>query len=217
MKKLLSIILALVMISSLISCERDREYDEAEVIAAASELIEKSHRLNELFYGRGLEFSEEGGVGKYKPATSESLEKFGISTLEDMKSLTREIFSESYCEVIFGSSVFTSTKLDDVIKVYARYYQSYDDGENPDSIMVLSDYEYSLKGSYEYKGDLRVVDVEGDVIVVRASVVAVSESGKSKSLDFDIRLYEESYGWRLTTPTYVVYNEYTDIYDNLKK
>ncbi len=217
MKRLLSVILTLVLILSLIACDRDREYDEAEVLSAAGELIEKSHKLNELFYGKGLEYTEDGGVGKYKPATKESLEYFGISTVEDMKSLVREIFSASYSDVIFNSSVFSSVKLDDVIKSYARYYQSYDENDEPCGIMVLSDYEYTMTGSYEYKDGLEVVDVEGEVIVVRAQVIATDEHGESKTINFDIRLFEESYGWRLITPTYVIYNEYSDIYDNLKK
>ncbi|MBQ7387151.1 MAG: hypothetical protein IJW03_03180 [Clostridia bacterium] len=216
MKKIISVILAFVVLLSFVSCDKDREYDEAEVLSAASALIEKSHRLNELFYGKGLEFSDEG-VGKYKLATAESLEYYGISTIEDMKSLTREIFSESYSEIIFNSSVFSPVQIDDVIKSYARYSQSYDKEGNPNGIMVLSDYDYSLKGTYEYSSSMEVVDVEGEVIVVRTLVTATSEDGKVKNINFDIRLFEESYGWRLVTPTYVVYNEYSDMYDNLKK
>lgn len=217
MKRIISlIILCVIICTSLVSCDNDREYDEAEVLSAARELIEKSHKLNELFYGEGLEFTDDG-LGKYKLATKESLEKYGISTVEDMKNMTREIFSESYSEIIFSSDVFSSVKVDDVIKSYARYYQSYDDDGNPNGIMVLSDYDYPMHGTYSYTEAIKVVDVEGEVIVVESTVLATSANGKTKNMSFKVRLFEESYGWRLVSPTYVVYNEYSDIYDNLKK
>lgn len=217
MRKIVSLIILCVMIcTSLVSCDNDRKYDEAEVLSAARGLIEKSHKLNELFYGKGLEFSDEG-LGKYKLATKESLKKYGISTVEDMKNMAREIFSESYANIIFNSDVFSSVKIDDVIKSYARYYQSYDDDGNPNGIMVLSDYNYSLKGTYKYSDSMEVSDVDGEIIVVKTLVSATSADGKVKNIDFDVRLFEEPYGWRLVSPTYVVYNEYSDIYDNLKK
>jgi hypothetical protein len=216
MKKIISLVILCVMIcTTLISCDNDRDYDEAVVLSSAYGLIEKSHKLNELLYGPGLEFSDEG-VGKYKLATEESLEKYGISTVDDMKAMVSEIFSESYSKIIFASDVFSSVKVDDVIKSYARYYQSYDENGNPNGIMVLSDYDYPLRGTYTYTDSLKVYDVEGEIIIVEAVVTATSESGKTKNLNFKIRLYEEPFGWKLISPTYVVYNEYSDLYDNLK-
>ena len=126
MKKIISLIILCVMVcTSLISCDNDRDYDEATVLASAYSLIEKSHKLNELLYGEGLEFTDEG-VGKYKLATEESLKKYGISTVDDIKAMVKEIFSESYSKIIFESDVFSSVKVDDVIKSYARYYQNYE-------------------------------------------------------------------------------------------
>jgi hypothetical protein len=133
-----------------------------------------------------------------------------------MKAMVSEIFSESYSKIIFESDVFSSVKIDDVIKSYARYYQNYDENGNPAGIMVLSDYDYPLRGSYSYTDELKVYDVEGEVIIVEAVVAATSATGKTKNISFKIRLYEEPFGWKLISPTYVVYNEYSDIYDNLK-
>ena len=60
-KKILALITLLaVALTLLCSCERDRKYDETEVITAAKELIAKSHKLNELLYGEGLSFTDEG-------------------------------------------------------------------------------------------------------------------------------------------------------------
>ena len=214
-KKISALIALLaVILSLLVSCENDRKYDEAEVIAAAKELIAKSHRLNELLYGKGLAFTDEG-VGVYKRASAESLAYYGIETVEDMKAMVREIFSEDYSEIIFSSDIFTGVKVDGEIKSYARYYQSYDENDLPNGIMVRSDYNYPLRGSYEYHDSMEVIDVEGDIIVVNTLVHATSESGTLKNVNFKVRLEEDTAGWRLVSPTYVVYNEYTDLYDDL--
>ncbi len=211
----LSVALTFSISLSLISCEKDREYDEGEVLTAAAELVSRSLSLNELFYGKGLAYSDEG-VGIYKRAETASLESFGISTLEDMKELARQIYTDSYCEGIFTSDVFSSIKIDDTVKSFNRYYQEYDNDGNPTYIMVNSSYKYFLKGKYEYHESMEVIDVEGEVIIVRTLVTATSESGKIKNINLDLRLKEEDDGWRLASPTYAVYNEYTDIYEDLK-
>ena len=215
-KRIIATLLIALSLFSLFSCERDREYDEEQVLSATRELIDKSYKLNELLWGKGLSFSDEG-IGIYKLATEESLSEYGISTLEDIKNMAREVFSSMYLGIVFNSDVFTSVKIDDVIKSYARYYQKYDEDDEPAGIMVRSDYEYELKGSYEYADALSVIDVEGEIIVVRALATATSENDKTKTFEVDLRLIEEEGGWRLISPTYVVYNEYSDIYEDLKK
>ena len=215
-KRIIATLLIALSLFSLFSCERDREYDEEQVLSATRELIDKSYKLNELLWGKGLSFSDEG-IGIYKLATEESLSEYGISTLEDIKNMAREVFSTMYSGIVFNSDVFTSVKIDDVIKSYARYYQKYDENDEPAGIMVRSDYEYELKGSYEYADALSVIDVEGEIIVVRALATATSENDKTKTFEVDLRLIEEEGGWRLISPTYVVYNEYSDIYEDLKK
>ena len=215
-KKIIAVILSLITLLSLISCEVDREYDEDEVITAARELVERSYSVNELLWGEGLEFGEDG-VGVYKAATSDSLKKYGIGSVEDMKNKVREVYSSSYSEKIFTSDIFTSVKIDNVIKGYARYSQKYGENDEPTEILVRTDYDFSLKGSYVYKDVFEVVDVEGEIIVISATVTATSHTGNTKDISCELRLIEEESGWRLVSPSYVVYNEYTDIYEDLNK
>ena len=215
-KKIIAVILSLITLLSLISCEVDREYDEDEVITAARELVERSYSVNELLWGEGLEFGEDG-VGVYKAATSDSLKKYGIDSVEDMKNKVREVYSSSYSEKIFTSDIFTSVKIDNVIKGYARYSQKYGENDEPTELLVRTDYDFSLKGSYVYKDVFEVVDVEGEIIVISATVTATSHTGKTKDISCELRLIEEQSGWRLVSPSYVVYNEYTDIYEDLNK
>jgi hypothetical protein len=215
-KRILALLLLVTTLFSIVSCENDREYDEGEVLAAAAELIEKSLPLNELLYGKGLSYGEEH-IGIYYKATDESLAAFGIETVEQMKNMVREVYSTDYSESILTSDAFSPITVDDVIVGYTRYYQSEDEDGNPNGIMVKSDYDYPLKNSYEYHANMSVIDVEGEVIVVRTMVTATSVDGRKMTVNNDVRLIEEESGWRLMTPTYVVFNDYTDIYDKLKK
>ena len=219
-RRISAIILVVIMTLSLFSCkgekEKDREYDEAEVLSAVAKLIERSYAVNELLYGRGLEYTDEG-VGVYKMATEESLSDFGFSTISQMQDEIRAVYATSLAESMINSDVFSSIKVDDVIVGYTRYYQSTDEDGNPNGIMVKSDYDYPLKNSYTYSDSFAVSDVEGEVIVISALVTVTSEDGVVKNENLKIRIIEEKSGWRLLTPTYVVYNKYTEIYDNLNK
>ena len=211
-----SVLLIISICTSMISCEKNRKYDTDEVIGAARILIEKSIPLNELLYGKGIAYTDEG-VGIYKRADKSSLDSFGISNLDQVKRMIKEIYSDSYSETIFNSDTFSSIKIDDVIKSYNRYYQEYDKDGNPTYIMVNSKYEYFLKGSYEYHESMEIIGVKGEVITVRTLVTVTGENGKVKNINLDIRLIEQENGWRLESPTYAVYNEYTDLYDELNK
>ena len=219
-RRISAIILVVIMTLSLFSCkgekEKDREYDEAEVLSAVAKLIERSYAVNELLYGRGLEYTDEG-VGVYKMATEESLSVFGFSSISQMQDEIRVVYATSLAESMINSDVFSSIKVDDVIVGYTRYYQSTDEDGNPNGIMVKSDYDYPLKNSYTYSDSFEVSDVEGEVIVISALVTVTREDGVVKNENLKIRIIEEKSGWRLLTPTYVVYNKYTEIYDNLNK
>ena len=219
-RKISALLLVFILTLSLFSCkgekEKDREYDEAEVLSAVATLIERSYAVNELLYGRGLEYTDEG-VGVYKKATEESLSGFGFSTISQMQDEIRAVYATSLAGSMINSDVFSSIKVDDVIVGYTRYYQSTDEDGNPNGIMVKSDYDYPLKNSYTYSDSFAVADVEGEVIVIRALVTVTSEDGVVKNENLNIRMIEEISGWRLLTPTYVVYNKYTEIYDNLNK
>ena len=216
MRKIIALVLISVTLISLVSCERDREYDEKEVLDATRELLSASVPLNEIYFGKGLDFLADGESGIYKVASSESLEKYGISTIEDIKTKTLLVFSDSIAETMFNS-VFSSISDDDVIVYYSRYYQAYDDENNPTDIMVNSEYEYFLTGSISYDLEsISVLDVEGEVIKLGVTADVSSESGKVKTMSLTIRIIEEEDGWRLKSPSYAVYNESTDIYESQK-
>ena len=100
--------------------------------------------------------------------------------------------------------------------MYARYFED-EDKDGKYTIYVNKYYDFALKNSYEYVGSVKAVRSEGEYVIVSATVKATREDGISRDFNLEIKLIEESEGWRLASPTYKVYNEYTDIYEDMIK
>lgn len=215
--RLISVLMVILLCVSFVSCgEQHREYDEAEVIAEAKRLIPLAEELNGIFYGKGLEYGEENSNGAYKPMKTSEGEKYGFSTLDGLKQKTRRIFSEGMAETIFNS-VMKPITTDDTILYYARYFQETDNKGNPTRVMVYSKYDYFLKGEIEYGDNVSVVGVKGQIVTVKVDVTLTSESGKIKQTDLEIEMIEEEDGWKFNSPSYAVYNESADIYEEMNK
>ena len=79
-KKIISLFLILVLVLSFFGCKKEndgeqiknREYDKAQVEEAAKLLLEKSVTVNEILFGRGIEFVEDNSNGIYKKASAYS-------------------------------------------------------------------------------------------------------------------------------------------------
>ena len=214
-----ALILSFVMTLSLISCaeeEYNREYNSAEVEAVAEELIESSLVLNDILYGKGIGYTEDESTSIYKVADKESLEKFEIEHISDIEPRLRAVFSKAYVDTVYSSDIFTPLVEDEITKSYARYFED-EDEEGKTVIYVNKSYNFVLKNSYEYIGRVKAERSEGDFVIVSATVRATRDGGISKDFKLEIKLIEESEGWRLASPTYKVYNEYTDIYEDMTK
>ena len=194
----------------------NRNYDKETVEAAAKDLIEKSIPINEILFGKGLDFEEEGGTGIYKMATEEALSKYGVSSVEDIKARAAEVYSSGYMGTVNSSDIFNSVSDEGVIRFYTRYYNAEGGG-----IFVNSEYSYALKNTYEYLSDPVALRSEGDVVIVsvsvKASYIGSDKNEKSRTFDKEIKLVEENGQWKLHSSSYIVYNEYTDIYENINK
>ena len=226
MRRLLKSVAVLLIIAalplSLISC--DRKYDEQEVKAAAKELIAASISLNDIYYGEGVRYLEysEKNVGVYCEADPAHLIELGFSTLSELKTKTKKVFSEAHAERMFAGS-FSGTFTQNGSSTLARYYQQYTEGGapdyvmKPDYIMVYSEYENMLRGEATYDLDgITVIGSKGELVYVNVDVEIVYEE-KTQKTTLRIALFEEESGWRLNSPTYASYNEYLDIYDQLQK
>lgn len=215
-KGFICLILACVIsLSVLTSCEIDRDYDEAEVIAAAESLIRKSEPLNLIYYGKGFLYTEEGS-GIYKKIDPSECEKYGISTIDELKTRTLEVFSGERAELMFKTHLSAIQDEDGNILHYARYYQQTSGDES--YIMVNEAYDYQMTNgiAYDY-GSIKVYDVEGKVIVVSISVTLTGANSKVKKLELKVKLIEEENGFRICSAAHAVYDENSDVLDDLLK
>ena len=202
MKKVISVILILAALLCLVSCgEKNRKYDEAEVLYAAERLIRRSKTLNGLYWGEGIKYYEDASLsnGAYYPADPEHLLTLGIDTVEDLKRLTRETFSAAYSDNIFKSKL--SSMREDEYFGYARYYQGID------TIMVYSEATSFLDDEVDYLYDtLAVTGSRGEVVFVRLSV-EISDGANKQIRELEVGLVEEEDGWKIDTPTYMSYQD----------
>jgi hypothetical protein len=207
-KATLLVLIAVIVFScfTLVSC--DRSYDEGEVLSIAKELIEKSKTLNELYYGEGIAYidDESRKDGSYYEADYLSLSKFGIKTVDDIKNLTRSVYTVEYSNILINTKL-SSVSSDNSVVSLARYYQkkNSETGEN-ECIMVYKDAKVFLEDTVIYDYDsMKVSDVDEDIIYVTLSVTVINSENKSQTSSLTVGLIEEENGFRLDTPTYKTY------------
>ena len=224
-KAFLLIIIVILTLSFTVSCSKNREYDEAEVMAAAKDLLKKSEKLNYIYYGYGIEYemNESEANGAYYRADSLSLERLGIQTVDDMKKLTDETYTVSLASSIISTKLNGgSLDEDSSLMNYARYYQKTNalDGSN-ECIMVYKLAEIYLTDETEYLYDtLKVVGSEIDEVLIEIDVKVTNPEGEEQIQTLKFTLLEESNGWRINSPTYVKFVDreyYEDLQNKNKK
>lgn len=204
MKKIISVILIAVSLLLLSSCGSGMSYDEAEVKAAAKELISKAEKYNDIFWGDGLPYLEDNNYrnGNYYAADVITLDDLGITKIEDIYLNAAKIYSEDYLEDIlvgvFGikGGEFNNNGL-------VRYYQE------TDYIMVNSTYRPLLVDEVEYLyNTLEVVDSDSDTVFVKISIKVTRVEGDevlTQTREKEIELVKENGRWLLDSPTYANY------------
>ena len=218
MKNIVRIVALLLIIATipltLISC--NIKYDEAEVKAAAIELIKASVKINDIYYGEGIRFLEysENNVSLYCEADPTHLAELGFSTINELKKMTKEVFSEAHAEGMF-SGTFSGSGTSQM----SRYYQQNDDNRvdpKPLYIMVHREYDPLIKSEMTYNFDTLTITGSNREYVNATIDVTVTLDGKTQTQTLNIRLVEEEAGWRLASTTFTNYNEYQDIYNDLQ-
>ena len=215
MKRIISLTLLFIFLSfAFISCGDDeipdRSYNESEVISAAKTLIFKSRDLNDIFWGKGIAWSDDTSTsqGYYFMADDISLKSYGVENVSDIERITRETFSEFESNRIF-STVFSSISDSTGIQYMARYSQKYaDDGVTPEYILVYTKYPIIFVDTVDYDYEsLRVSGVKGNTVYVDIDCTVTNPEGKSQKRTLTVSLVEESSGWRIDSPTYCAYSE----------
>ena len=206
MKRKIIALLLVFTILTLISCDKNREYDEGEVKAAAQELIEKSESVNLVFYGTGIAYDDDknNSSGYYYPASEAHLNELGFKTISELKAKTKEVYTKALCEIIFSTRL-TSVSDGGYVISLARYYEKEVDGYP--IIMVYTAAEPQYTNSIVYLYDtLRVEGSKGELIYVTIDLLLTSTEGKEQTVNARLALLEESDGYRLDTLSFAVYN-----------
>lgn len=193
MKKIISLILTVIMISTaLISCG-DVGYTEKEIKKTAEELVENSTELNEIYFGEGLPITDENSVASalYSPVTEDC--KYHSTT--EIKAATEKVYTADYCEVLFKRG-FEGTSLESETKVvYARFIDDFDGRLT--ARKDLKETSMTVGRTYDYS-TMKVESMKkGEALV---SIQSVVENKPDVTVKITLKL--ESSGWRLDTPTY---------------
>ncbi len=203
MKKLLLFLVIVATLFTTVSCgkEKDREYDAEVVKSEAEYLIKSSATLNDIIWGEGIAFVEDPRYqsGVYYPADQRSLEEYGIESFSDIIARCEAVFSTSYVDHI-KKNVLTSS-IEENGRIYTRYYQG------DEALMVYSQYTVLLRDTVEYLFDtIEVLGSKGKIVTVKIDV-KVTRGDAYQIRELEIDLVEESFGWRIDSPTYASYIE----------
>ena len=203
MRKIGAFVLFISLLLTLfVSCDRD--YDEAEVKAAAEELLEKSKLVNDIFYGDGMEYDEDSpvAIGHYCPVKEEYLDSIGISTTEGLKNLTKGVYTDSLSEIIFSTKLNSLRDSEGNVITFRRYYDGMVNGVGYLMAYTEADVRYDNTVEYLYE-TLTVIGADGEHIEIEIDVLLTNTVGQTRTTRVEFSLLEESDGFRLDTLSFV--------------
>ena len=201
MKKIFSLTLAVLLVIasvlSLASCNRSFKKDEVE--AAARELLPKALTLYSLYYGKGLGYIFTGcSDGDYREADPVSLRKYGFESIDELKALTRQTFSEKYSLDIF-EKYLESYEANDTVYSYARYTEN----STGEYILVYKNHDPIFDDRMEYDLDtVTAVDSTRKFVNLTVEATVKNEEGESKRITLGFTMFEEALGWRISSPCF---------------
>ena len=212
MKKLFTVLMIMALsVATLVSCgESNREYDEAEVKAAAKTLIEASSLLNEVYWGDGIPYNDNKNTsdGVYYEAEYIYHHRLGFDNIAELMELTEKTFSKDYSQSIY-STLLNSIQDGDKAIILSRYYQKYSaaDGKTPESIMVNSTWVKIFLDDVTYDYDsIKVIGSEGEKVYVTINATVSRAELDPQVREIRIALVEEDAGWRIDSPTFLNYD-----------
>lgn len=214
------LLLCLVLTTLLCACAPPaREYDEAQVLTAARELLKRSVPLNDLFWGEGLSpwMAEDAAVqGNYREVSPADMQTFGVRNIDDIRQKTFEVFTQDYGTEILSTKI-SSVNTGSGVASLARYAQSYTDEGDYDTLYVLTTATVYLTDTvvYDYES-MRVSGADSERVFVTLSATVTDAEGHSQTAELTLSLLEEEAGWRLDAPTYLRYNPYREEYEKLQ-
>lgn len=186
MKKISKILLCLIMIFTLtfplVSCGG---MEEAEAKVLVEEIVKRSVTLNDILYGKGMEY-EESEDGKYSTIYSRVKDSAPFKTKKELEKEIKEVFTAAYANSLV-SHAFTLTTGLFGDNSYPRYQ------EGSDKVLtVMRDYEAREITQYNF-----------DTIKIekcrKNKIIATILSTENELVE--IYLIKEVNGWRLDSAT----------------
>ncbi len=196
-KSTVFLLMVLLLLPMLFACSAE---PDDEVLAAAEALLAQSATVNALCFGEGLSPVAEGGFssGGYTEADPVSLEKYGISSVSDIRAMVSAVYSVAAAEQL-AQIVFAPVQTEGGFASYRRYYDAVD-GERA-VLMVKREYTPLTQGEVRYENVRLAENARG-----RAKIlvdITVTDGERVRTLtDEGFSLRREEQGWRLDTLTY---------------
>ena len=217
MKKILSVTLALLFVLLALPLCGCAGIDTSGLLDAAPALIERSALVNEIFYGEGIPYDEDGTpYGVFYPADREFLTAHGLKTTADLRALTASVFSQAYTEIILSTGIAGFPA--EVGYVYPRYASSQAENlrDENETILVSTNNEFLLnpigKSTYHYD-TLQLVATTRTYAVLSLSVTTTmllpedervpgEDNTVTTTVEMEIKFVRENNEWRIDSPTY---------------
>ena len=195
-----TVVLVLIFILGLTSCTKKLSEDEA--IAKVSELIDASYELNEIVFGKGLEYIETEESKNTKYALVKENDKY--NSINDIKQEIYKVFSEQYTITLENTAFKGQSGAIDGTRVPARYIENSQgflvlkektvhEDENEDD--KLNDGYYSIE---VLKYDTSTIEIKK---ISRRFIEAYITSVDGNETILVTLILEEN-GWRIDSPTY---------------
>ena len=211
MKKTLSLLLSVLLLCGALSFAGCAKLDTTGLAEAAPDLIARSVLFNEIYFGDGIPYNENDApaIGAFYYADPDYLVKHGFSTVEQLKILTKEVFSEEYSATIFKNALEGYAVEGTTDYSYARYSsnQALKLRDEKETILVNEDYDFFTIGktTYDYASlTLGKVTKDSAVMTINVTTVyaATAEQDELTTTDtLEITFVYEN-GWRIDSPTY---------------
>lgn len=204
-QRILTLLLAMVMLLSLAACGSTREEEQAALIARAAELLPMAAKIDDLLYVTGVPVKEgESGAAGYADADMEQLAVLGYTSVSDIRAKMREIWTERYVTGVERSAIFSSVSTEGQMAAYAYVTDAYDKGEYlgvrvrvpRDEVLHMDASVYDLSTITYQSGTKKTAKLSVKVTVTNAE-------GETQERMRDITLARSDDGiWRLDSGTY---------------
>lgn len=197
-KKFIPLIILILCVVCLVSCKQ--QFTDEEIIQAAAELVSGAEEINDIFFGSGIPYSNEG-EGTYKAADKEWLAERGIQSTDTLREMTTKVYSESYSEYLFDI-MLASVRTDISVASYASYI------DTEDGILVYSQRTNYIKGKLTYHTDkIEVVEKNGEYARVSVAVTVENLEGETQERIKSFDMVKSGERWLLNSGTFLTYNK----------